>query len=92
MARARDILKSRLKTMVFDFVCGFVAGIACFSKSSPDPDHSFGDALYGAGIVGLLFALFGRYLWRLLARAYKTDKATRIFTRRSRRDESEGAD
>jgi len=92
MARARDILKSRLKTMVFDFVCGFVVGIACFSKSSPDPDLRFTDSLYGAGIFGLLFALFGRHLWRLLARAYKTDKATRILTRPPKRDESEGAD
>ena len=92
MARARDILKLRLKTMVFDFVCGFVVGMVLLSKSVPDPDLSFADSLYAPSIVGLLFALFGRHLWRLLARAYKTDKATRILTRRARRDESEGAD
>ena len=62
MAKARDILKSRLKTMAFDFVCGFVVVILCFVKSASNPDHSFADLLYGAGTVGLLVALFGRPL------------------------------
>jgi hypothetical protein len=86
---ARNMWNSRMKTMVVDFVCGLLVGVVCFSRSGGGRDPSFAEWFCCVGITGLLFALFGRRLWRFLARAHRKGN---IFTRCERRDKPKGSD